>query len=86
MYVVSFVGVCIMSGLLYIIIEYIFGGNLFNYLWYSRLVDDIYVNIFFIFSLCDFFKIVLDCVCGMNYIVDRKFVYWDFVVRNILFI
>lgn len=72
--------------MLYIIIEYVLGGNLFDYLCFSCLVDEIYVNIIFMLSLCDFFKIVLDCVWGMNYIVLKKFVYWDFVVRNVFFI
>lgn len=78
-------GICIILGLLYIIIEYVLGGNLFDYLWVSCLDDEIYVNIIFILSLCDLFKIVLDCVCGMYYIVEKKFVYCDFVVRNIFF-
>ena len=71
-HVVSLIGTCTTPGPLYIITEYVSGGNLLDYLRSSRPADETYVNIISTLSSRDLLKIALDCARGMNHIALKR--------------
>lgn len=83
-HIVSLVGTCTTPGPLYIITEYVSGGNLLDYLRASRPDDETYVNVTSTLSSRDLLKIALDCARGMSHIANKKFVHRDLAARNIL--
>ncbi|PFX16346.1 Fibroblast growth factor receptor 1 [Stylophora pistillata] len=83
-HVVSLIGTCTTPGPLYIITEYVSGGNLLDYLRSSRPADETYVNIISTLSSRDLLKIALDCARGMGHIALKKFVHRDLAARNVL--
>ena len=83
-HVISLMGTCTTPGPLYIVTEYVSGGNLLDYLRASRPDDETYVNIISTLSSRDLLKIALDCARGMHHIAEKKFVHRDLAARNIL--
>ena len=83
-HVISLLGTCTTQGPLYIITEFVSGGNLLDYLRSSRPSDETYVNIISTLSSRDLLKIALDVARGMNHIAKKKFVHRDLAARNVL--
>ena len=82
--VVTFIGACTNKGPLYIITEYIAGGNLLDYLRASRVSGDAYVNVISSLSPRELLKIALDVARGMSHVAKKKFVHRDLAARNVL--
>ncbi|XP_001627508.2 uncharacterized protein LOC5506836 [Nematostella vectensis] len=82
--VVSLIGTCTIETPLYIITEYVSGGNLLDQLRQSRRTDSKYVNVNSTLTSRDLLRIALDVSRGMRHIAMKKFVHRDLAARNVL--
>lgn len=82
--IVSLLGACSKEGPLYLVMEFVSGGNLLAFLRSNRCQDPHYVNMASSLNERELLKIAEDVAKGMNYLNSLNLVHRDLAARNVL--
>lgn len=88
--IVKLLGVCVIGNFLCLLFEYMKKGDLNEFFCLNscdnyiirRYSMDIYFEYKFLLNILNQFYIVKQIVCGMVYLFEKGYVYWDLVIRN----
>lgn len=82
--IVSLLGACSVDGPLYLVMEFVSGGNLLAFLRSNRCQNPQYINLTFSLNERELLKIAEDVANGMNYLSSLNLVHRDLAARNVL--
>lgn len=82
--IVSLLGACSKEGPLYLVMEFVSGGNLLAYLRSNRCENPHYINMSSSLNERQLLKIAEDVANGMNYLSSLNLLHRDLAARNVL--